>query len=147
MRLNQKRWMFGLRTAVVFLAAGLLSLSTAMSALAVDDTIKQIERKLSSVKRNIPTSPDRAEKDYLEARAMLQELEKTDPGQTQLSVLKKNMEQLGEQLEKRLKRPIGESAPVVEKSAASPAPAAVATALPSAVSSRLKKIDQNLDAL
>jgi len=146
MRKNGNGKVFGL-VVVTVLAVGMLLFSTTMNAAAADDAAKKIERKLSSVKRNIPTSPSRAEKDYLAAQAMLQELEKSDPGHAKLPVLKKNMEQLGKKLEKRLKRPIGGEAPAVKKSEPAKKPAAASTGLPSSVTSGFNKINKSLDAV
>ena len=100
---------------IIVMAVGMLLCTNIMNADAAEDKAKMIERKLSKVKRGISTSPSRAEKDWLEAHVMLSELEKSDPNHVIIPTLQKSMERLGKKLEKRLGRPIGGSAPEVNK--------------------------------
>ena len=152
-------------TVLLALTAGFFLFAVVIPAEAADDLPKQIERKLSKVKREIPTSPSRAEKGWLEAREMLTQLENTDSGHAKIPALQKSIQQLGQKLEKRLGRPIGGSPPEVKKKDTAQkqkttqkkkptqtqktvqkqktAPAK----LPSSVTSRLRKINTALDAV
>ena len=132
---------------IIIMAAGMILFTNIMSADAADDTAKNIERKLSKVKRSISTSPSRAEKDWLEAQAMLSELEKSNPNHTKISTLQKSMEQLGKKLEKRLGRPIGGSAPEIKKKEPAKKQATASSDLPSSVTSRLSKINTALNSV
>ncbi|MBC8211748.1 MAG: hypothetical protein H8E21_11860 [Gammaproteobacteria bacterium] len=120
---------------------------TAAQAASGNDQVKQVERKISSIKRGIATSPSKAEQDLLQARELLAELEQSEPDNKKLPQLQKNIETLGQQLEKRLGRPIGGSAPEPKKSSAPVKQATLPSSLPSSVSSRIKKIDGYLDAV
>ncbi len=130
---------------VVFaLAAAFFLGGTIVQTQAAQDTIKQIERKISKIKRDIVTSPSRAEKDWLQTNDELTKLEQTSPGDGKLAALRKKLNQLGQKLEKRLKRPIGGSAPaapqkkVVSKKSDS-------SGLPSSVVSGLKRVNSSLN--
>ena len=134
-------------TLMLALFTSLFLGSVIVNADAADDPAKQIERKLSRVKREIATSPTRAEKNWLEAREMLTQLENSDPQHTKIPTLQKRIEQLGKKLEKRLARPIGGSSPVLRKKKTVQKQKSAPTGLPNAVASRLQKINKTLDAV
>lgn len=138
----------GVTLALIFaLITGMLLCTAVINAEAADDTAKQIERKLSKVKRGIATSPTRAEKEWIEAREMLTQLETSDPNHAKLSTLQKSIDQLGKKLAKRLGRPIGGSPPEVNKKESVQKKQTTPKGLPSSVASRLQKIDKALDAV
>lgn len=142
------RQMNGFMLSMVFiLAVTMFWGSAVIKAEAAADPAKQIERKLSSIKRGIVTSPSRAEKDWLAAREMLTELENSAPDNKKLPQLRKTIEQLGQKLEKRLGRPIGGSAPEVKKKETAQKKKAAPSGLPSSVTSRLTKMNKALDAV
>jgi hypothetical protein len=114
---------------------------------AGNDTAKQIERQLSSIKRNIPTSPSQAEEEWLEARDLLTELEKSAPNDSKLPKLQKDIEELGQKLEKRLGHPIGGSAPEVKKEDVPKSQQTETSGLPNSVTSRISTINAALDAV
>ncbi len=154
MRSRMSTFGFALRMAL-YLITVMCWFAVAINAEAADDPAKQIERILSKVKRDIVTSPSRAEKGFLEAREMLKELENSDPRNAKIPSFQKNIEQLGQKLEKRLGRPIGASAPEEkrdtaaqkQKSTQTAVATTAASGLPSSVTSALRKINADLDAV
>ena len=146
--MHSKRNMSGFTlTMFFFLAAGMFLFAAVMNAEAADDPAKQIEQKLSRVKRDITTSPSRAEKGLLEAREMLTQLENADPDNAKIRPLQNNIEQLGQKLEKRLGRPVGDHSPKVKKEKAVQKQKTEPAGLPSSVTSGLQKINKDLDAV
>ena len=138
----------GFTLAMIFVLVAAMLLGTAvMNAETANDPAKQIERKLSKLKRDISTSPSRAEKEWLEAREMLSILENSDPNHAKIPSLQKRIEELGDKLEKRLGRPIGGSPPEIKKQKSVQKQGTVSTGLPSSVTSRLQKINKALDAV
>lgn len=111
-----------------------------------DDLAKQIEKNLSSVKRRIVTAPSQAEKELLDTRELLAKLKAAAPDHTKLESLQKSADDLAANLEKRLGRPIGGAAPQEEAKPATPAKSAEPSALPSSVTSYLKRIETSLEA-
>lgn len=110
------------------------------------DLARQIETKLSSVQRQIPTGPAQAEKTLLEARDLIDQLKAASPDQAKLPAFQKRFDDLKVKLEKRLGRPLGGSAAPAAPPAAPQKPQAPASDLPSAVVAQLKKIDTALTA-
>lgn len=140
--------MKGCRLVTIFsLAACMFLFLAVMKTEAVDDPAKQIERTLSKVKREIPTSPSRAEQGWLEASEMMTQLENTDPNHAKIPMLRKSLEQLGQALEKRLGRPAGGSSPAVKAEKPEQKQSSEPSGLPSSVASGLKKINNDLDAV
>lgn len=135
------------RVVLCVLVAVLLGGNGLLCAAEPDDLAKQIEKNLSSVKRRIVTEPSRAETELLEARKLLAQLKAASPSHAKLAALDKNADDLTTQLEKRLGRPVGGSAPKEEAKPTTPATPTTPSALPSSVVSRLKQIETALDAV
>ena len=134
-----------LKFFMVFALVAAFSLGgTIVQTQAAQDTIKQIERKISKIKRDIVTSSSRAEKDWLQTNDELTKLEQTSSGDGRLAALRKKMDQLGQKLEKRLKRPIGGSAPAASKKKIV-SKKSDSSGLPSSVVSGLKRVNSSLD--
>ncbi len=142
--------MGALLTSVAWLAAPVLADDAA-------EQIKELTRKISSIQRNISTSPTRAETEWLQAREVLNQLKAATPNNDKIPALEKQLTDLGVKLEKRLGHPLGESAaekpaPTEEdkdkdKTPPSSSGAAAASGLPNTVTSRLDKMNQALDAV
>ncbi len=118
---------------------------------------KQIQRNLGTVKRHIVTQPKNAGTELAETFALFEELKAVDPGNADLPRLEGELNKLDADLAKRLGKsvkplakapPAAAPAPTAAKPAAA-APVSVTAAagdkLPSAVQSRIMKIDQSLD--
>ncbi|MDX9703540.1 MAG: hypothetical protein RBU23_10915 [Candidatus Auribacterota bacterium] len=126
-------------------------------AIATDsaELEKQIKKLQSSVDRRIATEPQTAEKEWFEAQSLINDLKTADPSNKQLSGFETTLSTLKTKLEKRLKRPVGqtdekgqEAAPEPKKSSASPVSAeSTKPALSSAVLNYLKKINTALDSV
>ncbi len=93
------------------------------------------------------TEPSRAEKEFLQVREQLKQLKGTAPDHAKLATLTKRAADLQAKLEKRLGHPVGDSANKEEaKPAAAPKPKAPSD-LPSSVVSRLKRLEDTLNAV
>ncbi|MBU0673079.1 MAG: hypothetical protein KJ950_00375 [Proteobacteria bacterium] len=148
----------------------LLPLSVGL-VLAADskELANQIQKSFSSVKRNIVTNPQKAETELAETMGMLEELKAADPANSQIPRLEEQVEKFNKDLAKRLGRNVK---PVTRATAAPKTPVVAApsvpatpqvaapsrpsspvvqtgakdnSTLPSAVVSRIKKIDQGLE--
>lgn len=147
MRVNGKGFgkrekVYGIAVAVaLLLAVGTLP----VNADTPDVLVRRIDQSLSAAQRRIPTDSTRAEQDLLEARNLLEQLDKAAPGHARRTALQQRSAQLGAQLERRLGRLVGGEPP-----AAAPVPAvapsvAAPSALPSAVAQQFQRINNTLD--
>ncbi|MBU0483743.1 MAG: hypothetical protein KKB30_04430 [Proteobacteria bacterium] len=135
----------------------LLSSGSLFAADSVE-LVKQIQKSFSSIKRQTVTAPQKAASELSATMVLFEELKDADPANAQISRFEEQIAKLNQDLEKRLGRsekPSVKTAasqkagPAPEAAQKSAAPVAVSTTagadLPSAVTSRIKKIDQSLD--
>ncbi len=152
------------RNLARYLSLGAILLScqlTSAPVLAADTAgmVREIQKSFSSIQRKIVTQPKQAETLLAESMALFEQLKAADPADSNIPRLEKKIEQLNAKLSKRLGhsvKPVQSTASAAPKPATKtlapppePAPTATAAAgaekLPSAVSSRIKKIDKMLD--
>lgn len=131
--------------------AGAIALHMGISpvrAAEPDDLARTISHTLSGVQRRIASEPARAEKELLEARSLLAQLQAAAPGHAKLAALTAQAGELASKLETRLGHPVG-----VRFDTQDPAmPLAVAkpegpSVLPGPVVSQLKRVDDSLTAV
>ncbi len=146
MRLNGNSrvlvWM-GTCASVLCLLAG----ATSVKAAAPDELAKQIEGELSGIQRRIVTEPSRAEKEFLEVREQLKQLKEAAPNHAKLATPTKRAADLQAKLEKRLEHPVGGSANKEETKPAAGSKPKAPSDLPSSVVSRLKRLEDTLNAV
>ncbi len=146
MRFNRdsSRIVWGLTWAVMF---ALFAGTALIKAAEPDALAKQIEQTLSGVQRRIATEPSRAEKELIEGRDLLSQLQNASPNHSKLAALLKQADELTAKLEKRLGRTVGASAEKKEATqpATAPRPEA-ASDLPSAVVTQLQRLKDTLNA-
>jgi len=126
-------------------------------AIAVDSTDleKQIKKLQSAVDRHVVTQPQTAEKEWLEAQTLINNLKQADPANKQLSPFETTLSKLKTKIEKRLNRPIGQTTETEQKVNPEPKNSAASLdaakkdepALSSMVRNYLERINIALDAV
>jgi len=139
---------FGKAAAVVLSITAAVTLwdASVLRAAEPAELIRQIETRLSSVQRQIATSPGQAEKDLLQAQDLMAQLAQAAANHDKLAGLQKRFDDLKQKLEKRLGRSLGGSVQPPAAPVAPTQPQATPSDLPSAVVAQLKKIDAALTA-
>ena len=151
----KKVWFSGQTAGLICVIVSIFVAASVAIGADSADTEKQIKKLQSAVKRHSVTEPKKAEKEWLEAQTLINNLKQEDPENKQISVLETALEKMKTPLEKRLRRPIGQTADTTEvlkpESKKSSAPASPAKsdkpALSNTVLNYLKKINKSLDAV
>lgn len=142
--------LFWLVATAALLAGGSVALASDAA-----DAEKEIKKLQSAIKRHVVTAPRKAEKEWLEAKGLIDALEQSNPDHEQLPHLQKKHATLKKALEKRLHRQIGQAEGQTEKpeskkeqsATSSDPPSGDKPALSRTVLSYLQKINKALDAV